>query len=160
MVTETYGREKSRLAPTDIGMIVNDYLESQFSSIIDYHFTANVEKEFDRVADGEITWTKMIADFYTPFHQLVEGAVGTQMERSSNSARVLGIDPKTGLTVKARIGRYGPMVELESKDGEKGQFASLKTAHRVYHTGGGLGAICPTPQPRHPRWRVCDGGLG
>ena len=131
LVTESYGREKSRLAPTDIGMIVNDYLESQFKSIIDYHFTANVEKEFDRVADGEITWTSMICDFYSPFHQLVDAAVGTQMERGSQSARVLGVDPKTGLTVKARIGRYGPMVELEGADGEKGQFASLKKGQLI-----------------------------
>ena len=93
LVTESYGREKSRLAPTDIGMIVNDYLESQFKSIIDYHFTANVEKEFDRVADGEITWTSMLGDFYSPFHQLVDAAVGTQMERGSQSVRVLGVDP-------------------------------------------------------------------
>ena len=131
LVTESYGREKSRLAPTDIGMIVNDYLESQFKSIIDYHFTANVEKEFDRVADGEITWTSMLGDFYSPFHQLVDAAVGTQMERGSQSVRVLGVDPKTGQTVKARIGRYGPMVELESADGEKGQFASLKKGQLI-----------------------------
>ena len=125
MVTESYGKEKNRLAPTDIGMVVNDYLESQFSTIMDYHFTANVEKEFDRIADGDITWHTMIGDFYDPFHKLVDAAVGTQSDRSQQATRVLGIDPKTGLTVKARIGRYGPMVELEGKDGEKGQFASL-----------------------------------
>ena len=131
MVTESYGKEKNRLAPTDIGMVVNDYLETQFASIMDYHFTANVEKEFDRVAEGEITWTDMIRDFYDPFHKLVDGAVGTQSDRSVQSARVLGVDPKTGLTVKARIGRYGPMVELVSEDGEKGQFASLKKGQLI-----------------------------
>ena len=131
MVTESYGKEKSRLAPTDIGMVVNDYLESQFSTIMDYHFTANVEKEFDRIAEGEITWHTMINDFYAPFHQLVDAAVGTQTDRSQNATRVLGIDPKTGFTVKARIGRYGPMVELEGKDGEKGQFASLKKGQLI-----------------------------
>ena len=131
IVTESYGKEKSRLAPTDIGMIVNDYLESQFSSIMDYHFTANVEKEFDRVADGEITWTSMINDFYTPFHKLVDAAIGTQSDRSMQSVRVLGVDSKTGLTVKARIGRYGPMVELESTDGSKGHFASLKKGQLI-----------------------------
>ena len=130
-MTDSYGREKSRLAPTDIGMIVNDYLESQFKSIIDYHFTANVEKEFDRVADGEITWTSMICDFYSPFHQLVDAAVGTQIERGSQSVRVIGVDPKTGQVVKARIGRYGPMVELEGVNGEKGQFASLKKGQLI-----------------------------
>ncbi|MBQ3173355.1 MAG: type I DNA topoisomerase [Alistipes sp.] len=131
MVTESYGKEKNRLAPTDIGMIVNDYLESQFSSIIDYNFTANVEKEFDRVAEGEITWCDMIRDFYDPFHNLVNNAIGTQSDRSLQSVRVLGVDPKTGLTVKARIGRYGPMVELEAKDGGKGHFASLKKGQLI-----------------------------
>ena len=131
MVTESYGKEKNRLAPTDIGMVVNDYLETQFSSIMDYHFTANVEKEFDRVAEGDIAWTEMIRDFYDPFHQLVDRAVGTQGDRSMQSIRVLGVDPKTGCVVKARIGRYGPMVELESEDGGKGQFASLKKGQLI-----------------------------
>jgi DNA topoisomerase-1 len=131
LVSESYGREKSRLSPTDIGMIVNDYLESQFSTIMDYHFTANVEKEFDRVADGDITWHNMISEFYDPFHKLVDAAVGTQIERGSQAVRVLGVDPKSGLTVKARIGRYGPMVELEGADGEKGQFASLKKGQLI-----------------------------
>jgi DNA topoisomerase-1 len=131
MVTESYGKEKNRLAPTDIGMVVNDYLETQFSSIMDYHFTANVEKEFDRVAEGDITWTDMIRDFYDPFHKLVDCAVGTQSDRSVQSVRVLGVDPKSGCTVKARIGRYGPMVELEAEDGGKGQFASLKKGQLI-----------------------------
>ena len=128
--TESYGKEKSRLAPTDIGMVVNDYLESQFATIMDYHFTANVEKEFDRVAEGDIAWYNMINDFYDPFHKLVDAAVGTQSDRSQQT-RVLGIDPKTGQTVKARIGRYGPMVELEGENGEKGQFASLKKGQLI-----------------------------
>ena len=131
LVTESYGKEKNRLAPTDIGMVVNDYLETQFASIMDYHFTANVEKEFDRVAEGEITWTDMIHDFYDPFHGLVNVAIGTQNDRNTQPARVLGVDPKTGYTVKARIGRYGPMVELESADGVKGQFASLKKGQLI-----------------------------
>ena len=128
--TESYGKEKSRLAPTDIGMVVNDYLESQFASIMDYHFTANVEKEFDRVAEGDIAWYNMISDFYDPFHKLVDDAVGTQSDRSQQT-RVLGVDPKTGQIVKARIGRYGPMVELEGESGEKGQFASLKKGQLI-----------------------------
>ena len=130
-IAESYGKEKNRLAPTDIGMVVNDYLETQFAMIMDYNFTANVEKEFDRVAEGDITWTRMIDDFYNPFHQLVDGAVGAQADRSQHAVRVLGIDPKTGYTVKARIGRYGPMVELESAMGEKGQFASLKKGQLI-----------------------------
>ena len=131
MVTESYGKEKNRLAPTDIGMVVNDYLESQFASIMDYHFTANVEKEFDRVAEGDIAWTDMISDFYDPFHKLVDSAIGTQSDRSVQSVRMLGVDPKSGCNVKARIGRYGPMVELESPDGQKAQFASLKKGQLI-----------------------------
>ena len=130
ITTESYGKEKSRLAPTDIGMVVNDYLESQFATIMDYNFTANVEKEFDRVAEGDIAWYNMINDFYDPFHQLVDAAVGTQSDRSQQT-RVLGIDPKTGQIVKARIGRYGPMVELEMPNGDKGQFASLKKGQLI-----------------------------
>jgi DNA topoisomerase-1 len=111
-------------------MVVNDYLESQFASIIDYHFTANVEQEFDRVADGDITWHTMISDFYAPFHKLVDSAIGTQSDRTQQ-VRVLGVDPKTGYTVKARIGRYGPMVELGGTEEQKGQFASLKKGQLI-----------------------------
>jgi DNA topoisomerase-1 len=131
MVSESYGKEKNRLAPTDIGMVVNDYLETQFSTIMDYHFTANVEKEFDRVAEGDITWHKMIAEFYDPFHQLVDLAIGTQVEKNYQTARILGVDPKSGHSVQARIGRYGPMVELIAPNGEKGQSASLKKGQLI-----------------------------
>ena len=105
-LTESYGKEKNRLSPTDIGMVVNDYLWHQFESIMDYNFTANVEKEFDRIAEGDITWEKMIDDFYGPFHRLVDTAIGTQTTKA-DMARVLGSDPLTGREVKARIGRYG-----------------------------------------------------
>ena len=128
--TESYGKERNRLSPTDIGMLVNDYLEVQFGSILDYNFTASVEKEFDRVAEGEITWNKMIGDFYTPFHGMVEEAIGTQTDHKSQ-VRELGIDPKTGRMVKARIGRYGPMVEIEAEEGGKAQFASLKKGQLI-----------------------------
>ena len=128
--TESYGKERNRLSPTDIGMLVNDYLEVQFSPILDYNFTASVEKEFDRVAEGEITWNKMIGDFYTPFHGMVEEAIGTQTDHKSQ-VRELGIDPKTGRMVKARIGRYGPMVEIEAEEGGKAQFASLKKGQLI-----------------------------
>ena len=123
--SENFGKEKNRLSPTDIGMVVNDYLESQFKTVLDYNFTASVEKEFDRVADGDITWNKMIGNFYGQFHQLVETAIETQTDRSAH-VTVLGVDPKTGRNVKARIGRYGPMVEIEGPEGEKGKYASLK----------------------------------
>ena len=127
---ESYGKEKNRLAPTDIGMVVNDYLESQFEQIMDYNFTANVEKEFDRIAEGNITWNDMITDFYSPFHDLVENAITTQTDKN-NQIRVLGVDPETGKAVKARIGRYGPMVEIEAEEGGKSRYASLKKGQLI-----------------------------
>ena len=129
-LSETFGKEKSRLQPTDIGMMVNDYLELQFGPILDYNFTANVEKEFDRIAEGEITWSGMIGDFYGPFHKMVDEAIGTQTTRAAQ-VRTLGIDPKSGRAVKARIGRYGPMVEIEAAEGEKPRFASLKKGQLI-----------------------------
>ena len=129
-LSESFGKEKNRLQPTDIGMLVNDYLEQQFAPIIDYNFTANVEKEFDRVAEGDITWDKMIAAFYGPFHRMVDTAIETQSDKHGQ-ARVLGADPKTGRTVKARIGRYGPMVEIEGEGEEKPRFASLKKGQLI-----------------------------
>ena len=129
-LTESYGKEKSRLSPTDIGMVVNDYLEQQFGPIIDYNFTANVEKEFDRIAEGEITWEKMIETFYGPFHKMVDEAIATQPAKT-REVRILGTDPRTGHTVKARIGRYGPMVEIEGAEGEKSRFASLKKGQLI-----------------------------
>ena len=129
-MSENFGAEKNRLAPTDIGMVVNDYLEAQFSSIMDYNFTANVEKEFDRIAEGELTWNQMIDTFYNPFHTLVDKAIETQTTKSSQ-ARILGNDPKTGHIVKARIGRYGPMVEIEGSEGEKPRYASMKKGQLI-----------------------------
>ena len=129
-LSESYGKEKSRLSPTDIGMVVNDYLEAQFGPIIDYNFTANVEKEFDRIAEGEITWEKMIESFYGPFHEMVNAAITTQSSKP-REVRILGNDPRTGRTVKARIGRYGPMVEIEAPEGEKSRFASLKKGQLI-----------------------------
>ncbi|MBO5875338.1 MAG: type I DNA topoisomerase [Alistipes sp.] len=129
-LSENFGTEKNRLAPTDVGMIVNDYLETQFAPILEYHFTADVEKEFDRIAEGEITWSKMIDDFYVPFHDMVEQAIGTQADKN-NQARVIGTDPATGHVVRARIGRYGPMVEIDGAEGEKPRFASLKKGQLI-----------------------------
>jgi DNA topoisomerase-1 len=127
---ENYGKDKKRLQPTDIGMVVNDYLEHQFAPIMDYNFTANVEKEFDRIAEGDITWGAMIGSFYGPFHQMVDSAIETQTDRKAQ-VRELGIDPKSGHPVKARIGRYGPMVEIEGVGDEKPRFASLKKGQLI-----------------------------
>ena len=128
---KSYGTEKNRLSPTDIGMVVNDYLEAQFAMIMDYNFTANVEKEFDRIADGELQWVNMIETFYTPFHKMVDAAIGTQVTTHQQAVRELGVDPTTGHTVKARIGRYGPMVEIEAAEGGKPQYASLKKGQLI-----------------------------
>ena len=128
--TETVGNEKGKLLPTDIGMVVNDFLLKYFPTIMDYNFTASVEKEFDRIADGEITWNSMIDDFYGPFHKMVDHATTTQTTKN-NQIRILGTDPTTGHTVKARIGRYGPMVEIEGNEGEKSRFASLKKGQLI-----------------------------
>ncbi len=129
-LTENFGKEKNRLSPTDIGMVVNDYLEAQFGPIVDYNFTARVEKEFDRIAEGDITWKDMIAAFYGPFHKMVDSAIEKQTDKKSQ-VRILGTDPKTGHAVKARIGRYGPMVEIEGAEGEKSRFASLKKGQLI-----------------------------
>ena len=102
--SESYGAEKNRLTPTDVGMIVNDYLEAQFAPIVEYNFTANVEKEFDRIAEGDITWSKMIGEFYVPFHEMVESATERQTDKSAQ-VRIIGTDPATGRIVKARVGR-------------------------------------------------------
>ena len=130
MLSENIGKEKSRLAPTDIGMVVNDYLESSFPTIMDYNFTASVEKQFDEIAEGEMEWTKMIGEFYSDFHPTVEQALETQSTKT-NQVRVLGVDPKTGKEVSARIGRYGPMVQIEGAEGEKARFASLKAGQLI-----------------------------
>ena len=130
IASENYGTEKNRLCPTDIGMVVNDYLENQFAMIMDYNFTANVEKEFDRIAEGELQWSEMFNTFYTPFHKMVDNAIGTQSS-AHQQVRVLGTAPTSGHAVKARIGRYGPMVEIEAADGNKPQYASLKKGQLI-----------------------------
>ena len=130
MLSENIGKEKSRLAPTDIGMVVNDYLECSFPTIMDYNFTASVEKQFDEIAEGETEWTNMIGEFYSAFHPTVEQALETQSTKT-NQVRVLGVDPTSGKEVTARIGRYGPMVQIGGNDGEKARFASLKSGQLI-----------------------------
>jgi DNA topoisomerase-1 len=124
--TEITGQEKGKLYPTDIAMIVNDYLVLHFPKITDYSFTANVEKEFDEIAAGTKKWNKMIADFYGAFHKTVEHT-GT-LERQ-NTSRELGIDPKSGRKMIVRLGRFGPIAQIgETVEGsdEKPLFASLR----------------------------------
>ncbi|MCF0070081.1 type I DNA topoisomerase [Dyadobacter sp. CY261] len=123
---EVYGSEKSKLFPTSTGMVVNDFLVSHFQDIVDYSFTANVEKDFDHIADGQLGWQQMIRDFYTPFQKKVAEAREEAIDKSLTS-RDLGEDPATGKKVSVRIGKYGPYVQIgDVEDEEKPRFASLQ----------------------------------
>ncbi len=128
-LTEITGTEKSKLFPSDIGMLVNDFLVEHFKNIVDYGFTAKVEEEFDDVSEGKIKWNKMIDKFYKPFHKNVEQTL--EVSRPTNAERVLGKDPKTGKTVSARIGRFGPIAQLGDNEDEKKQFASLQKGQLI-----------------------------
>jgi DNA topoisomerase-1 len=124
MLVEKFGSDKGKLVPTDIGMIVTDFLVNHFEHILDYNFTAKVEEDFDDIADGKEDWTKMMKTFYEDFHPQVEH-VQENADRESGE-RVLGSDPKTGKQVSVRLGKFGPMVQIGTvDDDEKPQFASL-----------------------------------
>lgn len=130
--TEKYASEKSKLFPSDIGMIVTDFLSKHFQNIMDYNFTASVEKEFDEIAKGQMKWNKMIEAFYNPFHKEVEKTTETA-ERQSGE-RLLGIDPQSGKNVYAKVGRFGPFVQLgENSDDEalKPQYGKLLQSQRI-----------------------------
>ena len=119
--TETTGAEKGRLLPQDIGMIVTDYLVKNFDTILDYGFTANVEKDFDQIAEGDLVWNSVISEFYGPFHTRVQETLSNK--EYNNISRELGVDPKDGQVLIARFGQYGPYVQ--KGDGEQKQYASL-----------------------------------
>lgn len=119
--TETIGAEKGKLMPQEIGMIVTDFLEENFPTIMDYDFTANVEKDFDSVAEGEIAWNSVISNFYGPFHNKVDETI--RDGRYNHVERVIGTDPADGKTVYAKYGQYGPYVQ--KGDGDDKQYASL-----------------------------------
>ena len=123
--TETYGAEKGKLMPTDIGVIVNRFLTEYFPNILDYNFTAQVEGKFDKIAEGELPWRNEIGGFYHGFHPEVEKAMNMRLEQKVGERR-LGTDPATGEPVSVKIGRFGPVVQIGSNDGEeKPRFASL-----------------------------------
>ena len=127
--TENTGAEKSKLFPTDLGLVVTDFLSLHFKNVMDYSFTANIEKEFDEIADGKIVWNKMVSDFYTPFHNGVEHTLETA-ERAVGE-RVLGV-AEDGKAITARMGRYGPMVQIGAQnDEEKPKFAKLKATQSI-----------------------------
>jgi len=129
--TENTGAEKSKMFPTDIGMVVTDFLMQHFSDILDFHFTAHVEEEFDEIAEGKLDWTKMLKDFYKPFHKTIESTIDNS-ERASGE-RSLGKDPVSGKPIIVRIGRFGPLVQIgESGDeNNKPRFASLRKDQRM-----------------------------
>ena len=123
--TENFGIEKRKLFPTDIGLVTNKFLMKHFSEIIDYNFTANVEEDFDNIAKGSSVWSEMIKDFYDKFDPEIEKV--TEFADKFVGARELGLDPKTGKKVYARIGRYGPMIQIgENDDEEKPKFTGLQ----------------------------------
>ena len=119
--TETVGSEKGRLLPQDIGIIVTDYLTGNFEDIMNYNFTAEVEKDFDKIAKGELEWNSLIAQFYNPFHKKIEETLSNK--EYNHISREIGIDPKDGQMLVARFGQYGPYVQ--KGDGENKQYASL-----------------------------------
>lgn len=127
---ENVGAEKAKLFPTDIGMVVNDFLIKYFENVLDFHFTAQIEKQFDEIADGQKEWTHMIDGFYKPFHKTVVSTL-ENAERETGE-RIIGEDPKSGKQVIARLGKYGPMVQIgNADDTEKPKFATLRPPHTI-----------------------------
>mgnify|MGYP006079593583 CR=1 FL=1 len=124
--TENVGAENMKLFPTDIGMVVTDFLNEYFKDIMNYSFTAQMEESFDKIADGSEKWTDLVAKFYKPFHKTVEHT--TEHAERANGERTIGIDPTSGETIIARMGKYGPMVQLgvaDEETGKKPKFAKL-----------------------------------
>ena len=129
--SELFGVEKGKLIPTDVGMVVNEFLVKYFPSIMDYNFTAKVENEFDEVAKGNVVWNKEIADFYDGFHPSISKVSSLRLEHKVGE-RTLGNDPKTGLPVMVKIGRYGPLVQMGTADNvAKPRFASLQKGQSI-----------------------------
>jgi len=128
--TEITGREKGKLFPSNIGMIVNDFLVTNFEKILDYSFTADVEKEFDEIANGEIVWQKMLGSFYKPFHDNVEETIKTSAR--AKGERLLGTDPASGKNVYVKLGKFGPVVQIGDTDAEeKPKYSRLKQGQLV-----------------------------
>ncbi|HRO43071.1 MAG TPA: type I DNA topoisomerase [Flavipsychrobacter sp.] len=127
---ENVGAERSKLFPTDLGMVVTDFLKEHFERVMDYGFTAKIEEEFDEIAQGKMAWNKMIDDFYHPFHERVEKTIETAAR--AKGEHELGVDPVSGKPVVARLGRFGPMVQIGSVDEEeKPRFATLKSSQSI-----------------------------
>ena len=128
---EITGADKNKLIPTDIGIVVNDFLVEFFPSVINYNFTAKVEEDFDKIAEGKAKWNESIADFYNVFHPIVEETANMRMEHKAGE-RVLGVDPKSGRQISVKIGRYGAMAQIGTPDEEeKPIFASLQKSQSI-----------------------------
>jgi DNA topoisomerase-1 len=134
--TEITGADKNKLFPTDIGMLVNDFLVENFKQILDFNFTAYVEKEFDDIANGELQWQKMLTEFYGPFHKTVE--ITTETSERVSGERILGKDSVSGLTLLVRVGRFGPMAQIGTTEeieklgeGAKAKYAKLRNNQRI-----------------------------
>lgn len=129
--SENVGSNRGKLVPTDIGLVVNDFLMEYFPEIMDYKFTANVEKQFDEVAEGKENWTEMISNFYQDFEPQVERTLNEKTEHRVGE-RELGVDPKSGKPVSVKIGRFGPVVQMGTpSDDEKPQFANLTKGQSI-----------------------------
>lgn len=126
---ETVGAEKNKLFPQDIGMLVTDYLSNKFESILDYGFTAKVEADFDKVADGKLVWNKLIQNFYTPFHKRVDETL--KENTHTNAERELGTDPASGKVIIVRLGKFGPLVQKGANDDPNKQFVSLQKGQLI-----------------------------
>ncbi|HKM30813.1 MAG: type I DNA topoisomerase [Bacteroidales bacterium] len=122
--TENHGEERGKLFPDDTGVLVNDYLTEHFPSIVDYHFTARVEEDFDRIANGKLVWNNMLENFYKPFRKTLDTALETT--RPASEERLLGTDPATGKPVLVRFGRYGAMAQLGDREDPEKRFAGLR----------------------------------
>ncbi len=134
VLEEKFGGDKNKFVPTDIGEVVNDFLTNNFSEILDYGFTARVEESFDEIANGDQKWKEMMTDFYSKFHPRIED-VEENADRA-NGERLLGVDPKSGKNIYARIGRFGPMIQIgEQDDEEKPIFASLMAGQNIATIG-------------------------
>ncbi|MCO5249617.1 MAG: type I DNA topoisomerase [Chitinophagales bacterium] len=131
VIKESTGSLKGKLMASDIGMLVNDYLTEHFKHVMEYDFTANIEKDFDRIADNKLDWSKMMKEFYQPFHKAVETSEAEKGKVTGE--RQLGTDPVSGKPVIARIGRYGPMIQIGTVDDEeKPRFASLLEGQSIH----------------------------
>lgn len=132
VLSENSGSEKGKLIPTDVGMVVNEFLTDNFPEILDYNFTARVEEKFDEIAEGKLGWQKEMADFYTDFHPEIERVETMRTERKVGE-RILGLHPTLGKPVSVKIGRFGPVVQIgDASDEEKPQFASLRDGQSIH----------------------------